>query len=641
MPVSLRSWCCTLLATTLPYNVVLSNQSYASGPDHNCIFLHRLLWFGSHGGLRTSLAKEGLLIDPGLLLQICFDVLYASLLFFFSTSRTGATMSSWFSQKLTRAFNATAAGAAGTKRTRLDCSSSIASGGEGNTSASPSPAEVSKGNLDQHQQTEQLLTAKVSTDHFADLEHSQSAFASSHHHQCFGRMPASVNNSGSRNNLDPRDTKRRCFHNDANHQRFSDSALPQYNPHYDHGFHAHAPASSDHVGAYGRDQGFFSSWPGSEHHPHHPHAYPHQRAYSSGTMMQMEPAYHNHQVHALPFSPSTSAGVDGYHRHSSFYSSSDQQPTALPPTAPTTTSSKSPKHTLLAASAKSQLSFQRQNSAFSSIADLDPDDAEVQEHNMLSPQPPRPKAMPSPYYGNHPAGGHWYPSHHQPPVSGYPYYHLPPQPPMAEGYYGHPPIASPAQRSHRNLSCYSSPRHSIHGGGVASTFGASAMWSTMKVGPHVRPNNPMATLFNYVGEEHRHMRGTKNPSSEEYYVVTNHACSDDEVSEITLDTIYDRHDPAARYIEECVDEYPEYREPAVSSARSGRCGAESRVPLSIDIPTVHENEPLEACGNRHAPRHQSIHRVSNNGDSIKASPKNRNIQRIVSCDEQRLSPMVM
>ena len=134
------------------------------------------------------------------------------------------------------------------------------------------------------------------------------------------------------------------------------------------------------------------------------------------------------------------------------------------------------------------------------------------------------------------------------------------------------------------------------------------------------------------------MRGTKNPSSEEYYVVTNHPCADDEVSEITLDTIYDRHDPAARYIEECVDEYPEYREPTVPSARSG---SESRVPLSIDIPTVHEDEPLEACGNHHAPRHQSIHRVSNVGDSIKPSPKNGKIQRIVSCDEQRLSPMMM
>lgn len=163
----------------------------------------------------------------------------------------------------------------------------------------------------------------------------------------------------------------------------------------------------------------------------------------------------------------------------------------------------------------------------------------------------------------------------------------------------------------------------------------------MKVGLHARPNNPMATLFNYVGEEHRHMRGTKNPSSEEYFVVTNHPCADDEVSEITLDTIYDRHDPAARCIEECIDEYPEYREPAVSSVRSNGDRTEGRIPLSIDIPTVHEDEPLEACGNRHAPRHQSIHRVSNNGDSIKPSPKNGKIQRIVSCDEQRLSPMMM
>ena len=138
------------------------------------------------------------------------------------------------------------------------------------------------------------------------------------------------------------------------------------------------------------------------------------------------------------------------------------------------------------------------------------------------------------------------------------------------------------------------------------------------------------------------MRGTKHPSSEDYYVVTNHACADDDVSEITLDTVFGRHDPSARYIEECIDEYPEYREPAMSAARgSGR--AESRVPLSIDIPTVHEGEPLEACSSRHAVGRQSIHRVSNLGDGInmKQSPTNGKIQRIVSTDEHRHSPMIM
>ena len=93
---------------------------------------------------------------------------------------------------------------------------------------------------------------------------------------------------------------------------------------------------------------------------------------------------------------------------------------------------------------------------------------------------------------------------------------------MTEGHY-HQPITSPAwSQTRRNLSCYSSPR---------STFGASAMWSTMKVGQHVRPSNPMATLFNYVGEEHKHMRGA--PSNEEYYVVTNHPRDEDDASEIT------------------------------------------------------------------------------------------------------------
>ena len=138
------------------------------------------------------------------------------------------------------------------------------------------------------------------------------------------------------------------------------------------------------------------------------------------------------------------------------------------------------------------------------------------------------------------------------------------------------------------------------------------------------------------------MRGTKNSSGEEYFVVTNHPCADDEVSEISLDSIYDRHDPAARYIEERVDEYPEYREPMIVSARGNGDGSEGRIPLSIDIPTVHEDQPLQACNDGHAPRHQGIHRVSNYGDSssMKPSPKNGKIQRIVSCDD-RHSPMVM
>ena len=36
-------------------------EAYASGPDHNSTILHRLLCFGSHGGLRTSLARGGLI----------------------------------------------------------------------------------------------------------------------------------------------------------------------------------------------------------------------------------------------------------------------------------------------------------------------------------------------------------------------------------------------------------------------------------------------------------------------------------------------------------------------------------------------------------------------------------------------------
>jgi len=163
------------------------------------------------------------------------------------------------------------------------------------------------------------------------------------------------------------------------------------------------------------------------------------------------------------------------------------------------------------------------------------------------------------------------------------------------------------------------------------------MWSTMKVGVHVRPNNPMATLFNYVGEEHKHMRGA--PSNEEYYVVAKHLRDEDDASEITLDTIFDRHDPTARYIDTCIDEYPEFREPVVSADRGSGSRAESRIPLTIDIATVNEDEPLEPC--TRAPRRQSIHRVSNNGESLKPSPKNGKIQRIVSCDEHRHSPMVM
>ena len=505
-------------------------------------------------------------------------------------------MSTWFSQKLNRAFNATAAGAAGTKRTRLDCSSTIASGEEGGKNKCPSS--------DVNQQ--ELSAAKVSTDHFAELEtmHAEQHIANhNRHNQRFHeeirQMPPS-----DRNRFDPRDTKRRCFHNDANHQLmgYSDSALPRYHPHGT----SYGPPPS-HADAYGRGQGFFSSWPSSEYHPH-----PHQQAYSSEPMM-MEPAYHGHPAPSYSAHPPSS----GYHRHS--YYGNQHPPPPLPPTAPSSTVSK-PRPILLAKSAKGRLLFQRRSSAFSSLEDLDPDDAEVQGHNMSSPPPPKPKAMPSPHYAHNPVGGHWYP--HQPP-SGYPRY--PPQ--MTEGHY-HQPITSPAwSQTRRNLSCYSSPR---------STFGASAMWSTMKVGQHVRPSNPMATLFNYVGEEHKHMRGA--PSNEEYYVVTNHPRDEDDASEITLDTIFDRHDPTARYIDTCIDEYPEFREPRASAGRGSGSG-ESRIPLTIDIATVNEDEPLEAC--RRAPRRESIHRISNNGESIKPSPKNGKIQRIVSCDEYRHSPMIM
>ena len=80
------------------------------------------------------------------------------------------------------------------------------------------------------------------------------------------------------------------------------------------------------------------------------------------------------------------------------------------------------------------------------------------------------------------------------------------------------------------------------------------------------------------------MRG--EPSNEEYYVVAKHLRDEDDASEITLDTIFDRHDPTARYIDTCIDEYPEFREPVVSADRGSGSRGGSRIPLTIRLPLL-------------------------------------------------------
>lgn len=300
-------------------------------------------------------------------------------------------------------------------------------------------------------------------------------------------------------------------------------------------------------------------------------------------------------------------------------------------------------------SSKASVLLQSSSTAFSALRDLDPDDMEVQEatspgynylKNHLQPQNYMHYANQEIYQNFQGDGG--YLNYHQP----YPYHYSDGR--SSFDYMGgdsshyHPsncmnqssPQRMPRHYESAATSFVTSPRQ----GEQNSTVIESQLWSTMKVGSF-RPSNPMATLFNYVGEEEKR-NGIHQPPLEptsgqnDYHIIADRSTSP--VSEVSMDSIFERdNEPGARYIEERADEYAEYREaeyrqvsmngfPVSKKRRDGEYHLRdcSTIPESIEVPSP----PVSNV--------RGIHRKRNEHGVISQRKESLNtIQRIVSMYE--------
>jgi len=532
----------------------------------------------------------------------------------------------WFSKKLGRALNAASTGV---KRTRGDCSSSTISDGTGIAEGNESPSSCARR---LHE-----CSAQVSTDHIIDADHdhhqqqeqrrdspievaqqmTSRPNSTSPTHAISSTMPAGAPAREVSSSHQPRENKRRCYHGERQ-LGYSNPSLPSY-----------LDNSAD-----PRDGSGYRSHSWSTHYPHHysPYHMPYHAPPSGPGFYHAGPGY---------------APDEGCHHHGGYYAPPPPPPPPPPPAQP------------IFVPSPSRFKFTRQTSAFSSIRELDTDDAEVQyPATRTAPSPAKtslslpPKGTSSGYEYGQQVHGQWLHHHSLPPP--------PPPPPTAFTENGHEPLQlypshpnahylahhhfvppQAYQMTGHNLSAYSSPRNSEGYGSNArhSEYG-SAMWSTMKIG--TRPSNPMATLFNYVGEEYKHI-SPGNPPNEDYCIVTDRPCSP--MSEISLDAAFEKGDPNGRNITDCVDEYPEYR----GSGGEGKGEGNMEQPMETEVTTtpqsirnpctLHEGKQREYKGRGSQPTNEvymdvAVTNENSNTSSKDASPRHERIHRIVSCDEK-------